>query len=80
MLLKAQWVANLSGGAPNYKSETVPYFYSIWDDLYSRNSGPYLLGNEVTYADFAVFQALDNDEAVGAAPVCSLVLNAVIVY
>ncbi|OCT44697.1 Glutathione S-transferase P 10 [Cladophialophora carrionii] len=65
---REKWVANLSGKAPNYKSETVPYFYSIWDKLYSRNAGPYLLGNQVTYVDFAVFQALDNDEAVGAAP------------
>ncbi|KAJ9613246.1 hypothetical protein H2200_003188 [Cladophialophora chaetospira] len=65
---RAQWVANLSGEARNYKSETVPYFNSIWDNLYSRNDGPYLLGDQVTYADFAVFQALDNDEAVGTSP------------
>ena len=62
-------MANLSGEARNYKDETVPYFYSIWDNLYSRNAGPYLLGDQVTYVDFAVFQALDNDEAVGTAPV-----------
>jgi len=65
---RAQWVANLSGEARNYASETVPYFHSIWDNLYSRHTGPYLLGNQVTYVDFAIFQALDNDEAVGTLP------------
>ena len=64
-----QWVANLSANSPDYKSTTVSGFYSIWDKLYSQNGGPYVLGDQVTYADFAVFQALDNDEAVGAAPV-----------
>ena len=47
----------------------VPDFYNIFDTLYSRNKGPYLLGKEITYVDFAVFQALDNDAAVGATPV-----------
>lgn len=27
------------------------------------------MGNKPTYVDFAVFQALDNDEVIGAAPV-----------
>lgn len=53
---------------PDYKTEVVPNIYAIWDNFYSRNAGPYLLGKEVTYVDFAVFQALDNDQAVGALP------------
>jgi len=65
---RAKWVANLTENSPDYKKTTVPYFYEIWDNFYSRNAGPYLLGNEITYVDFAVFQALDNDEAVGSAP------------
>jgi prostaglandin-H2 D-isomerase / glutathione transferase len=62
-------VANLSGKVPDYKTEVVPAFYKIFDTYYSRDtSGPYLLGDRVTYVDFAVFQALDNDTAVGAEP------------
>jgi len=58
-------VANLGAPSQEYKTTTVPRFYSVWDRLYAQNSGPYLLGNTVTYADFVVFQALDNDEAIG---------------
>lgn len=54
----------------DYKTITVPRFYSAFADYYARSGGPYLLGDVITYADFAVFQALDNDAAVGAAPVC----------
>ncbi|EXJ75239.1 uncharacterized protein A1O5_01935 [Cladophialophora psammophila CBS 110553] len=62
------WVANLTDNKPEYKAATVPRFYAIWDKFYSKNSGPYLLGNTVTYADFVIFQALDNDEVLGWAP------------
>ncbi|KIW12687.1 hypothetical protein PV08_09965 [Exophiala spinifera] len=65
---RAQWVANLSGNVPNYKTRVVPEFYRIFDSYYSKTDGPYLLGNTVSYVDFAVFQVLDNDAAVGAEP------------
>ncbi|OQU99028.1 Glutathione S-transferase, domain-containing protein isoform 1 [Cladophialophora immunda] len=65
-----RWVANLTENNPAYKTETVPLYHGIWDKFYSRKPGPYLLGNTPTYADFAVFQALDNDEVLGWGPVC----------
>lgn len=36
---------------------------------YSDVDGPYLLGNKITYADFAVYQSIDNDKRIGTAPV-----------
>jgi len=62
---RAQWVANLGAPSHEYKTVTVPHFYSVWDRLYAKNSGPYLLGSTVTCADFTVFQALANNEAIG---------------
>jgi glutathione S-transferase len=38
---------------------------------YSDTDGPYLLGDKVTYADFAVYQSIDNDERTGTLPVSS---------
>ncbi|KIW82037.1 hypothetical protein Z517_05064 [Fonsecaea pedrosoi CBS 271.37] len=65
---RALWVTNLSENKPEYKTTTVPLYYGIWDKFYSQHPGPYLLGNTVTYADFAIFQALDNDEVLGWGP------------
>ncbi|KAH8891184.1 hypothetical protein GQ53DRAFT_687416 [Thozetella sp. PMI_491] len=66
---RAAWVANLTAKSNDYKNKTVPNYYAIFSDFYSRNtSGPYLLGDQPTYADFAVFQALDNDAVTGNAP------------
>jgi prostaglandin-H2 D-isomerase / glutathione transferase len=68
MLLRRQasWVANIGNVTDTYKNETVPEFHQILSHFYSLHEGPYLLGNEITYTDFAVFQALDNDKAIGA--------------
>lgn len=54
-----------------YKNEAAPNYYSILGQYYSDRAGPYLLGNTVTYADFAVYQSIDNDERTGTLPVCS---------
>ncbi len=52
------------------RNKIVPRFYGIVTDFYSRDQhGPYLLGNNPTYADFLVFQALDHDAKTGNAPV-----------
>jgi glutathione S-transferase len=65
---RAAWVANLTEKSPDYH-KTVKHFYDIFDDYYSRDtSGPYLLGKQVTYVDFAVYMALDNDARTGGAP------------
>ncbi|OAP65733.1 hypothetical protein AYL99_01705 [Fonsecaea erecta] len=60
-----RWVANLTDKSPEYKTKVVSLYHGIWDKFYSRHPGPYLLGDTITYADFAVFQALDNDEVLG---------------
>ncbi|KAM0458903.1 hypothetical protein ACHAPV_005893 [Trichoderma viride] len=35
---------------------------------YAEIDGPYLLGDKITYADFAVYQSLDNDQRTGTLP------------
>lgn len=44
-------------------------YYAAVAKYYSENNGPYLLGDKITYADFAVYQSVDNDERIGALPV-----------
>jgi len=64
---RAQWVANIGNPSDTYKNETVPEFHQIFSHYYDQNpEGPYLLGKDISYADFAVFQALDNDRNIGA--------------
>ncbi|KAL7921461.1 hypothetical protein ACQKWADRAFT_295848 [Trichoderma austrokoningii] len=63
------WVNQLTAKSPDYQAKHVDKFHRLFTDYYSRDtSGPYLLGTKPTYVDFAVFQALDNDECIGAAP------------
>jgi glutathione S-transferase len=65
---RAAWVASLSGVTDEYKNEIVPRAIRVFDSYYKENGGPYLLGDKVTYADFAVYQILDNDNCTGAKP------------
>ncbi|KAL2856639.1 glutathione S-transferase [Aspergillus pseudoustus] len=65
---RSQWVANLKGGATDYKSKTTPEYYNIIGQYYAEREGPYLLGDKVTYADFAVYQSIDNDRRTGTLP------------
>lgn len=69
--MQAQWVANLHTKTDEYKDEIVPEYYRLVGQYYSDNEGPYLLGDKITYADFAVYQSIDNDERTGTLPVCS---------
>lgn len=56
----------LGGVSEEYKNTTAPSFYKCMEHFYSQDSsGPYLLGNMITYADFAVYQAIDNDIRLG---------------
>ncbi|PTB63231.1 hypothetical protein BBK36DRAFT_1127635 [Trichoderma citrinoviride] len=60
------WVNQLTAKATDYKDKHVTKFNDLFTHFYALdNSGPYLLGNRPTYVDFAVFQALDNDECIG---------------
>ncbi|GMG07119.1 unnamed protein product [Aspergillus oryzae] len=65
-----QWVANLTEKSEKYKNEVAPEYYNLLDQYYRDQAGPYLLGNSVTYVDFAVYQSIDNDERTGTIPVC----------
>ncbi|KAF5620795.1 tol [Fusarium sp. NRRL 52700] len=58
---RSQWVANLKGATDEYKNECLPKYYDLIAKYYSDREGPYLLGDEVSYADFAIYQSIDND-------------------
>lgn len=73
--IQAQWVANIGNPSDEYKNKFLPVYYDVVAKYYSENKGPYLLGDKITYADFAVYQSIDNDERIGALPV-SFILSA----
>jgi glutathione S-transferase len=52
-----------------YKDDFVPQYYNLLGQYYNDRGGPYLLGDKVTYADFAVYQSIDNDARTGTLPV-----------
>ncbi|KAH7466248.1 hypothetical protein FOMA001_g15999 [Fusarium oxysporum f. sp. matthiolae] len=58
---RVQWVANLKGLNPDYKEKDAPPYYELLGQYYAEREGPYLLGDTVSYADFAVYVSLDND-------------------
>ncbi|KAF4459275.1 Glutathione S-transferase chloride channel C-terminal [Fusarium albosuccineum] len=62
------WVANLKGVTKEFKDEFVPWYYDVITKYYAENEGPYLLGDKITYVDFAVYQSLDNDKRIGSSP------------
>ncbi|TFA98189.1 hypothetical protein CCMA1212_010002 [Trichoderma ghanense] len=65
---RTQWVASLKGVTDEYRNNIVPEYYNVISQYYSANNGPYLLGDKITYADFAVYQSIDNDERTGTLP------------
>ncbi|PNP37767.1 hypothetical protein TGAM01_v201309 [Trichoderma gamsii] len=65
---RAQWVANIGNVSDEYKTKFLPNYYAAVAKYYAENKGPYLLGDKITYADFAVYQSIDNDERIGALP------------
>ncbi|KAJ5590222.1 glutathione S-transferase [Penicillium hetheringtonii] len=65
---RAKWVANLSEKKPEYKDQIAPEYYNLVAQYYSATPGPYLLGDKVTYVDFAVYQSIDNDRRTGTLP------------
>lgn len=48
-----------------YKTESTPKYYALVGKYYAETEGPYLLGEKVTYADFAIYQIMDNDRRTG---------------
>ncbi|RFU80200.1 glutathione s-transferase chloride channel, c-terminal [Trichoderma arundinaceum] len=63
-----KWVENLGKPAEEYKNSFVPKYYDILAQYYSETDGPYLLSEKITYADFAVYQSIDNDLRTGTLP------------
>ncbi|KAJ5351169.1 Glutathione S-transferase/chloride channel C-terminal [Penicillium brevicompactum] len=64
---RSQWVAILKGVTEAYRNY-VPTYYDLLAQYYSDVDGPYLLGDKITYADFAVYQSIDNDKRTGTLP------------
>ncbi|KUM55811.1 hypothetical protein ACN42_g11425 [Penicillium freii] len=65
---RSNWAVNLNGATESYKKEYVPNYYDLVAQYYSDVEGPYLLGDKITYADFAVYQSIDNDTRTGTIP------------
>lgn len=63
-------MTNLKGPNDDYKTKHAPAYYELIGKYYADREGPYLLGNEVSYADFAVYMSIDNDARTGTLPVC----------
>ncbi|CAG8909084.1 unnamed protein product [Penicillium egyptiacum] len=66
---RSQWAASLSGATDEYKNKVAPKYYSVIGQYYTDHPGPYLLGDKITYADFAVYQSIDNERRTGTLPV-----------
>lgn len=62
-------MSNLSNASEDYKNKTVPKYHDVLEKYYSEREGPYLLGDEVSYADFAVYMSIDNDTRTKTIPV-----------
>ncbi|KAL5043913.1 hypothetical protein BDW71DRAFT_187274 [Aspergillus fruticulosus] len=65
---RSQWVSSLKGASDEYKNTVVPKYYRILGEYYSQRAGPYLLGEKITYVDFAVYQSIDNERRTGTLP------------
>ncbi|KAJ5088914.1 glutathione S-transferase [Penicillium angulare] len=66
---RAKWVGYLMEASAEYKDQYVVEYYNLMAEYYSDYEGPYLLGEKITYVDFAIFQSMDNDERTGTLPV-----------
>ncbi|CAG7554631.1 unnamed protein product [Fusarium equiseti] len=59
---RAQWVRNLKEGPrAEYKETITSQYYDLIGKYYADREGPYLLGDEISYTDFAVYVSIDND-------------------
>jgi glutathione S-transferase len=69
LIIQFQWVQALTKITEQYKDSFVPDYYNLLSRYYSENDGPFLIGNEITYADFVVYCSIDNDDRIGTLPV-----------
>ncbi|RSL43075.1 hypothetical protein CEP53_011880 [Fusarium sp. AF-6] len=65
---RVHWVTNLKGPNSEYKDKIAPQYYDLIARFYADREGPYLLGDVVSYADFAVYVSIDNDARTGTLP------------
>ena len=65
---QAQWVPQLSKKTDEYRDNFAPEYYRLLALYYTDHGGPFLLGDTITYADFAVYQSIDNDTKIGTIP------------
>ncbi|KIL87172.1 glutathione s-transferase [Fusarium avenaceum] len=65
---RTAWVASLGGASDDYKNKTVPQYYALVGKYYAESKGPYLLGDKISYTDFAVFQSIDNERRTKTLP------------
>ncbi|KAL2669960.1 hypothetical protein Neosp_015126 [[Neocosmospora] mangrovei] len=65
---RVHWVTNLKGPNSEYKDKIAPQYYDLIASFYADREGPYLLGDAVSYADFAVYVSIDNDARTGTLP------------
>ncbi|KAF4451545.1 Glutathione S-transferase P 10 [Fusarium austroafricanum] len=69
---RVQWVVNLKSSDAEVKKEYeetyTPQYYDLLETYYNEREGPYLLGEQVSYADFAVYVSIDNDARTGTLP------------
>ncbi|CAJ0554893.1 Ff.00g134060.m01.CDS01 [Fusarium sp. VM40] len=65
---RTAWVASLGGASDDYKNTTVPQYYALVGKYYAESEGPYLLGDKISYTDFAVFQSIDNERRTKTLP------------
>ncbi|OQE24137.1 hypothetical protein PENFLA_c010G10283 [Penicillium flavigenum] len=63
---KIEWVKNIANATDHFKNEFAPNYYSLLEGFYAQHDGPYLLGERITYADFAIFQSIHNNTKIGA--------------
>jgi glutathione S-transferase len=63
-------VRNLKEGPrAEYKETIAPQYYDLIGRYYADREGPYLLGDEISYTDFAVYVSIDNDARTKTLPV-----------
>lgn len=61
-----------------YKNESTAKYYDVVGKYYAETEGPYLLGDKATYADFAIYQIMDNDRRTGTIVVCLFFLSIIL--
>ncbi|KAJ6178813.1 hypothetical protein N7519_009274, partial [Penicillium mononematosum] len=62
---RIEWVKSIGNVTDDFKNEFVPNYYSLLEGFYAQHDGPYLFGERITYADFAIYQSIHNNTKIG---------------